>query len=433
MAFTQRRARQESVNFWPGYVDALATLLLIMIFLLVIFAAARFFVREAMFLQEQELEQTKTQVSTLSTELDQSKGQVENLEKDKQSLETDLATTKDAAAKAETKAQELESSVATLESDKAAQSDRISALETDLAKANAALEDAKAEEERLGAMIASLKEQAAAAAAEIDGLKASLDAEVTSGEKSKEEIARLLALLEAAEKDKALAGSEIDTLKASAAKQKEEGEEAQAQLSLLKEELASLRVRLQGTEESLNAAQAKAAEDEAKISALTKELDEAKAASEQAIAQYQSDFFAQLVEALGQRDDIEVVGDRFILQSEVLFDSGSAEIKPAGRENLRKIASVLKDISQSIPADINWILRVDGHSDKQPISSSTFPSNWHLSSARAINVVTFLIQNGVPPKRLVAAGFGEFQPLDPGSTAASYKRNRRIEFKLTNR
>ncbi len=433
MAFTQRRARQESINFWPGYVDALATLLLIMIFLLVVFAAARFFVREAMFMQAQELEATKSQVTTLSTELDQRAGQVENLEEDKKSLETDLATTRDAASKAETRAQELESSVATLETDKATQAQQISALEEQIAQANAALEDAKAEEERLGALIASLKEQEAAAAAEIDGLKASLEAEITSGEDQKAEIARLLALLEAAEKDKALAGSELDTLKASAAKQKEEGEEAQAQLSLLDDELASLRVRLAGTEEQLTAAQAKASEDEAKISSLTKELEEARAANEQAISQYQSEFFAQLAEALGQREDIEVVGDRFILQSEVLFDSGSAEIKPAGQENLKKIAAVMRDISRSIPDDINWILRVDGHSDKQPISSSRFPSNWHLSAERAIAVVRFLTNYGVPPKRLVAAGFGEFQPREAGATEEAFRRNRRIEFKLTNR
>ncbi len=433
MAFTQRRARHEAVNFWPGYVDALATLLLIMIFLLVVFAAARFFVREALFLRTQELEETRTQVSTLSTELDERAGQVETLEEDKKSLETDLAETKDSASRAETRATELESSVATLEDEKQTQAERIAALETQIAQANAALEDAKAEEERLGALIASLKEQEAAAAAEIDGLKASLEAEVTTGEDQKAEIARLLALLEAADQDKALAGSEIETLKASAAQQKEEGEEAQAQLSLLNEELASLRVRLKGTEDELAAAQAKAAEDEAKISSLSQELADAKAANEQALSQYQSEFFAQLAEALGTREDIEVVGDRFILQSEVLFDSGSAVINAAGQENLKKIAAVMREISRSIPADISWILRVDGHSDKQPISSSRFPSNWHLSAARAIAVVQFLTDHGVDPKRLVAAGFGEFQPRETGASAEAYRRNRRIEFKLTNR
>ncbi len=419
MAFTQRRARHESVNFWPGYVDALATLLLIMIFLLVVFAAARFFVREALFLQTQELEQTRSQVSTL--------------EQDKQSLETDLATTRDAASQAETRAQSLETSVADLEQQNLSQSERITALENLVAQANAALEDAQAEEERLGALIASLKEQEAAAAAEIDGLKASLEAEVTSGEEQKSEIARLLALLEAAEQDKALAGSEIDTLKATAARQQEEGEEAQAQLSLLNDELASLRVRLAGAEEQLTAAQAKSAEDEAKIASLSQELAAANAANEQALSQYQSEFFAQLVDALGQREDVEVVGDRFILQSEVLFDSGSAEINAAGQENLKKVAAVMREISRSIPQDINWVLRVDGHSDKQPISSSRFPSNWHLSAARAIAVVRFLTDYGVDPKRLVAAGFGEYQPRDDGASSEAFRRNRRIEFKLTNR
>ena len=162
-------------------------------------------------------------------------------------------------------------------------------------------------------------------------------------------------------------------------------------------------------------------------------LNVALAQKVQQLARYRSDFFGRLREILSQRADIEIVGDRFVFQSEVLFDTGSAEINPAGQAELAKLAGALKELEQEIPADIAWVLRVDGHTDDRPIQSARFPSNWELSSGRAISVVRFLIERGVAPGHLVAAGFGEFQPLASGSGEAAYRRNRRIELKLTER
>jgi len=153
----------------------------------------------------------------------------------------------------------------------------------------------------------------------------------------------------------------------------------------------------------------------------------------QELSHYRSDFFGRLRTILGTRPDIRVVGDRFVFQSEVFFDSGSAAIRPEGRAELDKLAGALLDLDKQIPSEIAWVLRIDGHTDVRPISSGLYPSNWELSAARAIAVVQYLMSKGVSPQRLVAAGFGEFQPLDNDKTEDAFRRNRRIELKLTER
>ena len=162
-------------------------------------------------------------------------------------------------------------------------------------------------------------------------------------------------------------------------------------------------------------------------------LNTALAQQVQELKRYRSDFFGRLREILGNRADIRVVGDRFVFQSEVLFDSGQAILNPVGRTELDKLAVALLELDKKIPPEIAWVLRVDGHTDVRPIASFQFPSNWALSAARAISVVQYLVTKGVSPQRLVAAGFGEFQPLDTAVTEEAYRRNRRIELKLTER
>ena len=153
----------------------------------------------------------------------------------------------------------------------------------------------------------------------------------------------------------------------------------------------------------------------------------------QELARYRSDFFGRLRQILGDRPGVRVVGDRFVFQSEVLFQVGQSAVDPSGRGELDKLASAVIQLDKEIPLDIPWVMRVDGHTDKRPIQSPLYPSNWELSASRAIAVVQYLITKGVPPQRLVAAGFGEFQPLDPGESDDAYRRNRRIELKLTER
>ena len=184
---------------------------------------------------------------------------------------------------------------------------------------------------------------------------------------------------------------------------------------------------------TLEAAEAEVEQRDVRISDLGRRLNVALASKVQELARYRSEFFGRLREVLGQRQDIRIVGDRFIFQSEVLFASGSAELGEAGKGQMAQLATTLKDISAKIPADLPWVLRVDGHTDSAPIHTAEFPSNWELSAARAISVVQFLIAQGIDPKHLAATGFGEFQPLDTGQGDEAFRRNRRIELKLDSR
>ncbi|MGH7003632.1 MAG: peptidoglycan -binding protein, partial [Alphaproteobacteria bacterium] len=206
-----------------------------------------------------------------------------------------------------------------------------------------------------------------------------------------------------------------------------------AELALLNRQLDALRRQLAGIEAALKASESKSRTQNVEIEDLGRRLNAALASQVQELQRYRSEFFGRLREILGDRREIRVVGDRFIFQSEVLFPVGSDEINPAGREQMAKLARSLKEISEKIPTELNWVLRVDGHTDRRPIVSARFPSNWELSTARAIAVVKFLVAEGVPASRLVAAGFGEFQPLEPGESEEAYNRNRRIELKLTER
>ncbi|MBS0562108.1 MAG: peptidoglycan -binding protein, partial [Proteobacteria bacterium] len=173
---------------------------------------------------------------------------------------------------------------------------------------------------------------------------------------------------------------------------------------------------------------------DAQITNLGQKLNAALAAKVEELQQYRSDFFGKLRQVLAGRPGIQVVGDRFVFQSEVLFPVGSADVTPAGEEQMRLLAISIRQIAAEIPPDVNWILRVDGHADKQKLSGSgAFASNWELSAARAIAVVKLLIDQGVPANHLAATAFGDTQPLDPSDTPQAYARNRRIELRLTDR
>lgn len=337
-----RGSRGFSADYWPGFVDALTTLLLVLIFLLSIFVLAQFFLGQALSGRDEALERLNARIAELADLLD--------LEKD-----------------------------------------RASGFEMQIAQLSATLATSDDTSQEANSEVIRLSELLAAAEGEIHGLEGTVDDE------------------------KALSA------------------EARALVELLNQQMAALRQQIASLQATLDASEARDAKSQAKIANLGKRLNAALAQKVQELARYRSEFFGRLRKALGDRDDIEVVGDRFILQSEVLFDSGSADISPAGRSELKKIAGALREITVSIPDDIKWVLRVDGHSDTVPIHTGRFPSNWHLSSARAISVVTFLIGEGVDPNHLVAAGFGEFQPLDTSGTSTALRRNRRIEFKLTER
>jgi len=209
---------------------------------------------------------------------------------------------------------------------------------------------------------------------------------------------------------------------------------AQAQdIDQLNTQIAELRTQLSQITAALGASETKTKEDQVVIADLGQRLEVALAEKVAEMARYRSEFFGRLREVLGERSDVRVVGDRFVFQSEVLFPSGSAELSPAGRTTLTAFAATLLEIASKIPPDVSWVLRADGHTDRIPISSARFPSNWELSTARALSVVKFLSSQHVPPTHLAATGFGEFQPLDDGTDPAANARNRRIEMRLTDR
>jgi chemotaxis protein MotB len=209
--------------------------------------------------------------------------------------------------------------------------------------------------------------------------------------------------------------------------------EALAKVDLLNQQLLALRRQMAALQEALNAAEAKDKDSQARIADLGARLNVVLARQVQELQRYRSDFFGRLRELLKDRKDIRVVGDRFVFQSEVLFPSGQATMTPEGLAAMDQLAAAIVELERSIPKEIDWALQVDGHTDIRPIASPQFPSNWELSSARATSVVKYLINRGVPPKRLVAAGYGEFQPLEEGASDDTLRRNRRIELKLTNR
>jgi chemotaxis protein MotB len=205
------------------------------------------------------------------------------------------------------------------------------------------------------------------------------------------------------------------------------------QVQALSQQIADLTAELQKLNDALGQANAKAVEQTTTISELTQKLNLALAAKVGELARYRSEFFGRLREVLGNRTDIRIVGDRFVFQSEVLFPTGSATLEDSGKEQLAKLANTLNDIAKTIPPNVNWVLRVDGHTDKRPIHTAEFPSNWELSTKRATAVLEYLIEQGVPASRLAAAGFAEYQPVDPGTDDEALAHNRRIELKFDQR
>jgi len=337
-----RGRRIESVNYWPGFVDALSTMLLVIIFLLSVFMLAQFFL-------SREVTGKDTALARLNRQIEE--------------LTSLLAMERTAKTDAQTK----------------------------VAGLTATLETTQKEQTRLQGAAAQRSASADAAGDKASAAATALDA------------------------------------------QKEISSRALAQVDILNQQIAALRRQLAAIEDALSASESAGKEAQTKIADLGSRLNVALAQKVQELSRYRSDFFGRLRQILGARPGIRVVGDRFVFESSVLFDSGRADVSAAGHQSLDDLAAAVIDLEREIPPDIPWILRIDGHTDKHAITGGQFKSNWELSSARAIAVVQYLIAKGIPPDRLAAAGFGEFQPIDTGADDEAFARNRRIELKLTER
>ncbi|PPR10403.1 MAG: Chromosome partition protein Smc [Alphaproteobacteria bacterium MarineAlpha11_Bin1] len=439
MPGTIRRKRQ-TFDIWPGFVDALSALLIIIIFLLMVFTLAQFFLGEILSGRNQALERLNRQIAELSEVLSLERSTNANLREEISRLASDLQTS--TATR-----EQLSSQIAELLPQR-------DALEADLA---AARRTVAADKDKIKVQIAKISQinrdirALKAVRTELEKKVSQLAAIITKRDKSlgalRDQSKELKAELAGEQERSALAQKEIQgknlTIRELSAqaerigddltKEERVSQDALKRVKAINRQLLALRQQLARLTVALEESEAKAAAQNIKIISLGKRLNEALASKVEELARYRSEFFGRLREALGKRSGIRVVGDRFVFQSEVLFPSGSAELNPDGQNQIGKLAATLKQISLRIPADLNWVLRVDGHTDRRPIRTRQFPSNWELSSSRAIAVVKALISRGVPAERLMAAGFGEFQPLDKRSDEVAHRRNRRIEFKLTQR
>jgi chemotaxis protein MotB len=342
MALARRRTDRR-IDYWPGFVDALSTLLLAIMFLLSVFVLAQFLLSREITGKDAVLNRLNSQINELT-----------------QLLALEKSNTQDA--------------------------------QDSLANLQASLSAAEAEKSRLEQLLSQGAGAGAAADARIGTLSGELDSE------------------------------------------RQISQRALSQVELLNQQIAALRKQIGALEQALDASEAKDRESNTKIADLGKRLNVALAQRVQELNRYRSDFFGRLREILSDRENIRIVGDRFVFQSEVLFPVGSEVINDAGRVEMKKLADAIIELQKEIPPEINWVLRVDGHTDNRPLSGTgRYRDNWELSSARATSVVKFLIENGVPANRLVAAGFGEFQPLDTADTDDARNKNRRIELKLTER
>jgi chemotaxis protein MotB len=342
MAIARARRGDNGMNYWPGFVDALSTLVLSIIFILSVFAVVQFYLTQEVTGKETALSRLNAQIAQL-TEL--------------------------------------------LSLEKTGKLD----IEEQFASMRASLTIAEGERDRYRGLYDGLASGGASAQSKVTELAGQLDAE-------KSVTVRAL-----------------------------------AQIEVLNQQISALRRQLAALEDALDASEKKDREAQTRIADLGSRLNLALAQRVQELSRYRSDFFGRLRAILGNRPDIRVVGDRFVFQSEVFFDTGQAVLRPEGRVEVEKIAGALIELDKQIPGEIAWVLRVDGHTDIRPTTGSQYRTNWELSAARAISVVQYMIQRGVSPQRLVAAGFGEFQPIDPERSEEAFSRNRRIELKLTER
>ena len=341
MALARYRHSESGMNYWPGFVDALSTLILSIIFLLSVFVVVQFYLQQEVQGKDTALQHLNGQIALLSKLLSMEKASKTDLESQLSGLQASLAT---------------------------AQNDRD----------------------------------------------------------------RFKGLYEGAAAAQMTAQNKLNEISGQLESEKENSSKALGQIDLLNQQIAALRDQLAALGAALDVSEKKNKDSDERISELGQRLNVALAQHVQELSSYRSDFFGKLRQVLGNRSDIRIVGDRFVLQSEIFFDTGRADLKPEGRAELDKVAAAIVELESQIPAEIAWILRVDGHTDVRPIIGQ-FKSNWDLSAGRAISVVQYLVGKGVKPARLVAAGFGEFQPIESGTTEDAYRRNRRIEFKLTER
>jgi chemotaxis protein MotB len=440
MALRARRGGGNGLEAWPGYVDALSTLLMVVMFVLLVFVLAQALESVVLAKRNDELTATNQNLTlerqrntrlnqnltagdaaraALLSQLQDLNRQTANTMAERDKLAALLKEVETAAAAAATMNKTLSARVdsQTQRADAATAANQ--QLATDLAAARARLKE--------------MHDQMDALDQTVEADKATIDAKLSDLARLAEQTRALTALRDQLEQQAktAAANALTEQQKRQAAEllldeDKKLADSSRAKIAALTQEVEQLR-------RDLGVSEQQRADEQAKASGLTNQLNLALAAQVEELRKYRSDFFGKLRAVLADRPGIQIVGDRFVFQSEVLFGISSAELTPAGVTEMTDLAATLRQIIEKIPPDVNWVLRVDGHTDATPIHTFRFASNWELSSARAISVVKFLITQGIPASHLAATGFGENQPVDQAGTPEAFAKNRRIELRLTDR
>jgi chemotaxis protein MotB len=475
MARRRRGGQESGLNAWPGYVDALSTLLMVIIFVLLVFVLAQAFLGVTLTGRDQALDRLNRQLAELSDMLSLEKGRSAELRTSIAALSRDLQA---ATATRDSLTQQLASLRAdqdrlladrdTLKSERdklaarlsdadlqtksaLARSDQVQAQlaqaaqrgdasAQEVATTAAQLADAKRQLATLQTSLDDMKRQADEANKTVTADKATIEAKLADLAKLADQVRGLTALRDELEKQAQDAAVRATTeeqrraaVEAELSTEKKFSDSARAQVAAMTAQMDQLRAQMAIIAHALEVSESSGKDKDAQIQNLSQRLNTAMAQKLEELQRYRSDFFGRLREVLANRPGIQVVGDRFVFQSEVLFPTGSADLSAGGADQMNQLAATLKDIAKEIPPEVNWLLRIDGHADRQPISGGTFQSNWELSSERAINVVKLLIADGIPANRLAATAFGDNQPLDPADTPEAYAKNRRIEIRLTDR
>ncbi|MFC3852937.1 OmpA family protein [Salinispirillum marinum] len=434
------RRTRSNINVWPGYVDALSALLMLVIFMLMVYMVTQLFL-------SQTVSDRDAQLATLSQRLSEITRQLGLQEQRTATLQTELVSLQEDYALSEARNARLQGDNAAL---LAAQDELLAAATDDQDTINTLLLTQASLQQDIATLQAlrdQLEQDIANQIAQLQARDAQIDELTTTVEALRDRTMALSAEL-AAEQERTLLAQRtledreirIDDLlllvqqnEAALSSEQALTTEQRLQLQALSNQITQLQEQLSTISAALRLQEDISEQQETELAELGQRLNVLLAERVNELERYQSDFFRRLRDALEGDARVQIVGDRFVLPAELLFASGQANIGAAGEAELNELATVLLDLINDIPADVDWILRVDGHTDRIPISTASFASNWELSTARALSVVRYLAAQGIPEQRLAATGFGEFQPVDNGNSPEALQRNRRIEIKLTNR
>jgi chemotaxis protein MotB len=442
-SYSRRRSGRQEINVWPGWVDALSSLVMVIFFLLMVFVVAQFYMATALSGRDEQLAALQLKMSELNEALRLEREGGGDLRRQVVRLNDELQTTTAARKEAGTSLVQLQDESAALkkaleEARRSVKADR-ETVELKLRELASLQADILALREVRTRLEAQLAEAVASQRQTDEQRRKALDELGAVRDRSRELEGRLAK----ADERTMLAQRDIDArdirlreltaaqeaARAALAAEQATLAEARAEVARLNQQIVDLRDQLTRIAAALDFSERAGKQQKSEIADLGSRLNQALATKVEELGRYRSEFFGRVRETLGQRQDIRVVGDRFIFQSEVLFPTASAALQDAGKQRLATLALTILDIARTIPRDISWVLRIDGHTDARPVHGR-FASNWELSTARALSVVKFLIEQGVPPERLAAAGFGEFQPLEPGDSEDAMNRNRRIELRF---